>query len=198
MAKAKTTEKASLPLKERAVQAALSLAVKQGWAATSLQDIARACKCSLADLHDIFEDRNDILAAYGRQIDHKVMERISIDPTSPERDRLFDVMMERFDALNDDRDAVISILESFRTDPKQAVITLPHLGRSMIWMLEAAGIEANGPKGAMTALGLTGVYLYTLRAWKEDISSDMGKTMAALDKALGQAESAVQFLGRFI
>ena len=198
MTKAQTTKKTALPLKEQAIQVAFDLALKHGWGGVTLNDIARVCKCSLADLHDIFEDRNDILAAYGRQVDRKVMERLSIDITSPERDRLFDVLMDRFDVLNEDRNALVSILNSFRTDPKQVAITLPHLGRSMVWMLEAAGIEANGPKGAMTALGLTGVYLYTLRAWKDDKSPDMGKTMAALDKALGQAESAVQFLGRFI
>ena len=58
----------------------------------------------------------------------------------------------------------------------------------MIWMLEAAGIPANGPRGAVIALGLAGIYLYTLRIWVGDNSPDMGKTMAALDRALDRAE----------
>lgn len=192
MTKAKTAKKDTLPLKDRAVRAALNLAAEKGWDKTGLQDIAKRCKCSLADLNEIFEDRGEILAAYERQIDRRVLAQVGKpDLTTPERDRLFDVLMERFDVLGEDRAAVVSILKSFRLDPKQAVIGIPHLGKSMLWMLEAAGIDSAGAKGAVTALGLIGVYLYTLKAWMDDESEDQSKTMAALDKALGRAEKLV-------
>jgi hypothetical protein len=97
--------------------------------------------------------------------------------------------MERFDALNEQRAGIVAILDSFRHDPKQAVITLPHLGRSMSWMLDAAGIDTGGVKGLMKIAGLTAVYLDTLRAWKDDDSEDMAKTMAALDRNLARAET---------
>jgi AcrR family transcriptional regulator len=189
MTKAKTAKKETLPLKERAIRTALDLAAKAGWATVSMQDIAIKCKCTLAELHDVFEDRADILTAYERSVDRRVLEGIGKpDMDQPERDRLFDVLMERFDVLGEDREALKSVLQSFRTDPKQAVIGLPHLGKSMIWMLEAAGIEANGAKGAVKALGLMGVYLYALKAWMDDDSADLSKTMAALDRALSRAE----------
>jgi len=195
MTTAKSSKKSTAPLKDRAVRAALDLAAEKGWDKTGFQDIARRCKCTLADLNEIFEDRGDILAAYERQIDRRVLAQIGKpDLTTSERDRLFDVMMERFDVLNEDRAAAVSILKSFRTDPKQAVIGIPHLGKSMLWMLEAAGIDANGAKGALTAFGLIGVYLYTLKAWMDDDSEDQSKTMAALDKALGRAEKLASLL----
>lgn len=189
MTKAKTTKKETLPLKERAVRAALDLAAVTGWGAVSMQDIAAKCKCTLGELHDVFEERGDILTAYGRSVDRRVMDGVGKpDMSQSERDRLFDVMMERFDVLGEDREALKSVLQSFSTDPKQAIIGLPHLGKSMVWMLECAGIEANGAKGAVKALGLLGVYLYTLKAWMDDDSEDLSKTMAALDRALGRAE----------
>lgn len=194
MATAKTPKKPAQPLKDRAVGAALTLAAKKNWGDVTMQDIAKACKCSLADLHEIFEDRQDILNAYGRQIDRHVMERVAKDPEGPERDRLFDVLMERFDVLNENRAGVQSILKSFCTAPKNAIISLPHLGRSMVWMLEVAGIDANGPRGAATALGLLGVHLYALKVWMDDDSDDMGKTMAALDRGLERAEQMAGFL----
>jgi AcrR family transcriptional regulator len=191
----KSAKKATLPLKGRAVRAALDLAAEKGWDKTGLQDIAKRCKCSLADLNDIFEDRGEILAAYERQIDRRVLAQVGKpDLTTPERDRLFDVLMERFDVLGEDRAAVVSILKSFRLDPKQAVIGIPHLGKSMLWMLEAAGVESAGAKGALTAFGLIGVYLYTLKAWMDDDSEDQSKTMAALDRALGRAETLAGFI----
>lgn len=194
MAKAKSPKKPALPLRERAVRAALGLAARQPWSAVTMRDIARAAKCTLAELYDVFEDRHDILAAYGRQLDRRVMESVTVDGGAPERDLLFDVLMARFDVLNEDRAAVVSILKSFCTAPKDALISLPHLGRSMVRMLEAAAIDPNGPRGTATALGLAGVYLYTLKAWMDDESEDMGKTMAALDRALGRAEQAAGFL----
>ena len=58
----------------------------------------------------------------------------------------------------------------------------------MSWMLEAAGIDASGLKGALKAKGLALVWLATLRAFLADDGEDLGATMAALDKALKRAE----------
>jgi hypothetical protein len=99
------------------------------------------------------------------------------------------MLMERFERLNKDRAAVVSILGSFKDDPKQMVISLPHLGRSMTWILEAAGIETLGWRGALRVAGLSVVYLYVLRVWTGDDTPDMPKTMAALDRALARVES---------
>ncbi len=179
------------PLKERAVSAALDLASRMGWDMITMTDIADKAHASLADLYDIFDDKTDILVAYGRMIDKKVLEAYAEpDPSMNERDRLFEIFMERFDILNDNREALVSILKSFITDPKQAVISLPHLGRSMSWMLEAAGIDTSGIKGAIKVTGLTIIYLDVLRAWVKDDTRDMAKTMAALDRDLNRAVQA--------
>lgn len=183
------------PLKERAVRAALDLAAARGWGDVAMQDIARQCKCSLGDLQDVFEDRSDILASYERMVDKKVLENVSApDLNSPEKDRLFDVLMERLDVLNEDREGVVAIIRAVRRDPKQVLIGCPYMGKSMVWMLEAAGINTTGPKGSLTALGLLGVYLYALNTWIDDDSEDMAKTMAALDKALGRAVQVASLL----
>lgn len=183
------TVKAKMSPREKAVRAALKLAAKKGWDRVSLRAVAAETKIPLHDLHDIFEDRADILAAYGRMIDRQVMEQTGApDPALSARDRLFDILMARFDVLNEDRKAVQSILRAVKCDPKQAIITLPHVARSMSWMLEAAGIETADWRGAAKVLGLAAVYLKTLWIWLDDNSEDMAKTMAALDKGLEQAE----------
>jgi len=68
--------------------------------------------------------------------------------------------------------------------------------RSMQWMLEAAGVDATGPRGLLRAEGLLAVWLWTVRAWKGDESEDLSATMSALDKALDRAEQAEMWLGR--
>jgi AcrR family transcriptional regulator len=191
----KTAQKAQTSPREAAVRAALALAAEGGWMAVGMHDISEKSGISLPDLHEIFADRYDILAAYGRMLDRRMLEAAGpIDPDTSERDRLFDLLMERFDLLNEDRAGVCAILESFLPDPKQAVISLPHLCRSMAWTLDAAGIGTGGMKGIVRIMGLTGLYLDTLRTWKEDESEDLARTMAALDKNLARAESwAVRF-----
>ncbi len=169
--------------------AALDLSARMGWDMVTLTDIADGAACSLAELSEVFEDKADILGVYGRQVDRKVLEACADpDPSMPERERLFEILMERFDVLSGDRAALVSIVQSFVRDPKQAVIGVPHLGRSMAWMLEAAGIETNGLRGAVRVMGLSGVYLYVLKVWMADESEDLARTMAALDRALDRAE----------
>ena len=188
--------KKKMHTKEDLVKVALEQATQLGWAYVTLHDIADAAGITLSELHTHFDDRSDILVALGRHIDRRVLEAFDkVEVGASPRDRLFDVMMERFDVLNDYRDGVIAILHSFRFDPKEAVISCPHLCRSMSWMLEASGIETNGFRGAAKIIGLTGVYLKVLKTWKDDESPDMGKTMAVLDKHLGQAENLANKFG---
>ncbi|MCB9983312.1 MAG: TetR family transcriptional regulator [Rhodospirillales bacterium] len=190
---AKKTEK---DLKQAIVEKTLALAEQQSWDSVGLPDIAQAAGLTLAEMYDLVEDKGDILALFGRMIDRRVLEAIGpSDANVSERDRLFDLLMERFDVLNEYRPGLVSILQSFRFDPKQAVIAAPHLCRSMSWMLEAAGIETGGITGAVKVAGLTGVYLKTLRVWRDDESADLAKVMAALDKDLGRVERAANTLG---
>lgn len=182
-------------IKSGIVAAALALAEEQGWEYTTLRDIAQRCDLTPAELYDVIEDKNDVLVLLGRLIDKRVLEGLAVDDEASPRDRLFDILMDRFEVLNDYRGGLIAILESFKYDPKQLVISCPHLCRSMSWMLECAGIETSGIKGAMKVAGLTGIYLNILRTWKTDESPDLSKTMAATDKALERAERTADAFG---
>ena len=182
-------------VKHMIVLKALALAQRQGWAQVTLAGIAREAGLSLPDLFDVIDDKTDILALLGRQIDRRVLAAAEVpDPDIAPRDRLFDILMERYDILNDYRGGLVAILEAWRVEPQQAVIACPHLCRSMSWMLAAAGIDTGGGRGAVKIAGLTGIYLKNLRVWKDDDSADLAKVMAALDKDLGRA---AQFAGIF-
>lgn len=183
-------------MKEKLVREAMELAAELGWEFLTLRDVAERGGISLAELRMYFADKSDILTALGAMIDREVLGQMEdLDPAASPRDVLFDVMMERFDVLNRYRAGIVSVFHSFRLEPKQALLSMPHLFRSMEWMLEAAGIDSNGFKGAAKVVGLTGVYLKGVRVWIKDDSPDMGKTMAELDKALGRAEKMAGYIG---
>lgn len=192
----KQQKDASKHSKEELVESALEIAAREGWQNLTLAGLAKANKTTLARLHEHFEDKGDILAALSRMIDKQVLEAAGEpDPELSPRDKLFDLLMERYEALNEYRPGLISVLESFKSDPKQIFIGLPHLCKSMNWMLEAAGQDANGWDGALRLAGLTGLYIKNLRVWASDESADLAKVMAALDKDLGRAESLAKSIG---
>jgi AcrR family transcriptional regulator len=187
-------------LRARIPEVAMELSAEIGWAHVTLAELAEKLGLSMAELYDHVDDKTDVLVLLGRLIDRKVLENIEVPEagdlsSTSARDRLFDVMMERYDVLNDYRAGLMTVLESFSFDPKQAVISMPHLCRSMSWMLEAAAIETNGVRGALKVAGLSALYLKVLKTWREDDSTDMGKVMAALDKDLGHVEQAANTFG---
>lgn len=176
--------------------AALQVAGRMPWEQVTLQDIAKAAKISLKALRGHIEAKDDILAAYGRRVDEALLESMqgTFSSAAEEREKLFDILMERFDILNRDRAAVISIAKSMTFSPPQVIATLPHVMRSMLWMLEMAEADVAGLKGCLRVVGLTGVYLYALKVFIEDESTDLAKTMAAVDSALARAEKISGFI----
>jgi len=128
-------------------------------------------------------------------MDHAVLAGTIPGQDGPARDRIFDVLMRRLDAMQPHREGILRLIEDMRRDPLLALALAPHIGVSMRWMLEAAEIEAKSCEARLLALGLTGVWLATIRAWARDDSPDMGSTMAALDSALDRAERIARTLG---
>lgn len=177
---------------DRAIDAALSLAAEAGWRHTTLADIAEAAKLSLAELYGLYRSKQSILSAFVRRIDRAVLASGPAEGAAP-RDRLFDVLMRRFEALQPYRAGVEAIVRDSGFDPLSALCGGPRLLRSMAWMLETAGLESQGFAGAARTKGLAVVYLATMRVWLGDDTADLSRTLAALDKRLGRAETLANF-----
>ncbi|MGD8325513.1 MAG: hypothetical protein PVF65_01230 [Sphingomonadales bacterium] len=111
---------------------------------------------------------------------------ISLDDSA--RDRLFDVLMMRFDQLQAHRSAVQSIAKSAPSDPKMLRALVCALPKSMRVMLRLAHIRADGVEGRLKAQVLSLLWLRVARHWMRDGSEDMAETMATLDKELAQIE----------
>lgn len=188
-------KKADIP--RHIVATAIGLAATQGWRDTTLSDIAAAAKLTLAEVHGHYRSKAAILAAFSRQIDAAVL--AGDDPEladQPAADRLFDVLMRRFDALSPHKAGVRAILGDSLGDPFALVSGACALECSMTWMLAAARIESSGLGGSLRVKGLAAIYLAVLRVWLADDSDDMATTMAALDKRLRQVDAALAALGR--
>jgi hypothetical protein len=167
--------------------AVMGLAATAGWRRLNLAEIAEAAGLTLADLQRDHGGKSRILGAFADYIDEQVMLEQSEDGTP--RDRLFDVLMRRFDALSPYKEGLAVILrEGGGGGVCAAICGGQRLLRSMAWSLEAAGIGSAGLVGAVRTKGLALVYAGAFLTWLRDDTEDMSRTMATLDRNLAQAE----------
>jgi ubiquinone biosynthesis protein COQ9 len=161
---------------------------EHGWPGLTMGRLAAESGVSLAELRERFPSRLDALILHGKRVDHAVLAGTVPGQGGAARDRLFDVLMRRLDAMQPNRAGILRFLRDMRRDPSLAALLGPQLSLSMRWMLDAAEIGGDGCRRRAISLGLVGVWLAAVRAWAEDESEDLGTTMAALDRALDRAE----------
>lgn len=196
MVEKRTTRKP--PLRARAIAATFDLMAVEGWSGLTLSDIAKAAEASLPELFEAFPSKVAIVNAYMDDVDKAVLKGAAAADES-KRDRLFDIVMRRFDTLADRKNALRALSRDIACDPLAAACLGLRLRRSLVWMLEAAGVSASGIMGALRVKAFGLIYAATARVWLDDDSEDSAKTMAFLDKRLKQAEqwaTTCQSLGR--
>ena len=177
--------------KGRILAAALACAAKEDWAKVTLLDIAEAANLPLSDLRGVFVSKTDIIAALLRAVDDEVLKRAPKRSEGQEtRDRLFDIIMTRFDVLGPHKAALKSI---YRSGPADFGLAAPLLS-SQHWMLQAAGIGTDGAAGALRVTGLAVAYASVFRTWLDDDDPGLARTMAALDRRLRRGERALSGL----
>ncbi|WP_425406302.1 hypothetical protein [Hwanghaeella sp.] len=196
---AKASKKSSRAKKQRPdpVAAFMTLLAERGWRGVSLPDVAEAAGMPLDEFSRQYWNKTDLLTAFQRRIDEQVLADTGPpDDEETPRDRLFDILMRRFDALLPYKDALRRLSRDLPRDPIAALVWARGLKQSMSWMLAAVGAGGNGVCGLFSTKGLIVVWLFAVRAWLTDDSPDMSKTMAALDKALARAEAIATTMRR--
>ena len=172
---------------------AMTQAEALGWHRVTVAGAAREAALPLDRARARFPVRAAILSKLGLLADQAAL--VDEGSTGTTRERLFDVLMRRFDVFQQYRGGVRMVLRGLPFDPGMALMLAGATQTSMAWMAQAAGLDTGGVAGALRVSGLVGVWLQTLRAWDRDDSPDLSGTMVALDRALDRAESIGRFLG---
>ena len=183
---------------QKIIDASLKLAEERGWRPLGLPEIAEAAGVSLAELHRHFVSKQAILDGFSQRIDSALLDELDedLELEEPARDRLFDVLMRRFDLLQPYRPALARITYDQLNDPLALCGSLRQLLQSMRWMLEGARIGTSGLVGAVRVKALVAIYLSVIPVWLRDETADQSKTMAALDARLRRVEGVIDRLGR--
>lgn len=175
------------------IDAMLRLAASRGWSGLSMGDIAASADVPLRECQTLFLDKIALLAAYLARLDREMRQKLAgqgaLDPDRlSARERLFDVIMTRFEVMAPDRAALARIRADLRCDPIALVGLLPAVRRSLESILQAAGLDSPGLRGLVRRQGLALVLARVTLVWLADDSQDMGRTMAALDRSLLRIE----------
>ncbi len=158
-------------------------------------DVAGRAEVTLAALRGEFGSLLAIYAAYIKDIDRKVLAGGEAEMAEePPRERLFDVLMRRIEALAPHKEAIRSLLGSVRRNPGLAFALNGLALRSQQWMLTAAGIEAAGPRGMLRAQGAALMFARVLPTFVDDDDPGLARTMAALDRALARGQRWAGFV----
>jgi hypothetical protein len=173
----------------KAIRAALELAAERGWNAQSFVDTGQRAGLTLADLRREFACKSDILRAFQAEVDAETLSKTrAAAPEQSARDRLFDIIMTRFEVMAPYRPALRRILADLCCRPAEAAPLFCSSLVSQYWMLEGAGAKLDGPGAGLRVVGLAAIYGKTMRVWFDDASPGLDRTMATLDRRLRKGE----------
>lgn len=182
--------------RDKAVDALMMLLADHSFEEIGLAEVADKAGLKLSQLRAEFGSVLAIYAQHIKDIDRIVLAGGDEDMADePPRERLFDVLMRRLEAMAPYREAVRSIILSARRSPGLAFALNAMAVRSQTWMLEAAGIGTAGPRGALRAQGAAVLFARVLSVWVDEEDESLDRSMAALDRGLVAAERWAGFLG---
>ncbi len=182
---------------EKIDTALCELIVERGWAGLGMAELAERAGLDLATLYEAVGGRTRALIEALARIDRQVLAGGAADAAESPRDRLFEIMMRRYDALVPWRAALKRLGRELPFDPPAMLALTLASERAMGRMLEAARLSSAGLAGQMRLRGLLAVHLAVLRRFLDDDSPDLSVTMKALDSRLKGIERWAQTLERF-
>ena len=183
----------SMSRRDAIVEATMRLAADQPWNDIDIGDIAREAGVRLAEFRDLFPSKGAVLGAFSRKIDRAVLQGTTDELAGePARERVFDVMMRRIDAMTPYKRALRRIAFAVRFDPVTLAALNPVGLNSQRFMLAAAGISTEGPLGLIKLQGAVVVFANTLDTWLEDDDPALAKTMARLDRELRRGDRVLE------
>lgn len=166
----------------------LAVFARDGWRGAAPEAAAGEAGLDAGAVLTSLGDRWDAVAALSARIDRMALGEASAGNGLSTRERLFDLLMARFDALQAQREGFVALIDAARSDPALGLFLLSRLTRAMRRTAEAAGVDTGGWRGPLRVRALLALYIDVARTWQRDEEPDMARTMRALDAALARAE----------
>jgi len=175
---------------ERIIAATLKLAKFNRWKNISMKIISEEAKIPLSEIIKILPTKTAILIEFNRLVDKRLSENNhNNEETANSRDLLFELLMERFDILNENKEALVNIMKSIaKESPVTGIIGIISSLQSITRIMEICAIPNRGLLGKFRLKAVFAIYLKAMYCWLEDDTPGLSKTMADLDKSLTRLE----------
>jgi AcrR family transcriptional regulator len=158
-------------LRDRIVDTAIDLAEQEGWEGLRLRKVAERCGVDLADVLSEFRDIDAVANAwFERALAAMLQPPEPGFEGRPTGERVHSVMMRWFDATAAHRRLTGEMIRTklYTSHPHHWVPMVFSLSRLIHWVREAAMLDAGGRQRQAEEIGLTLVFLRTLREWLRD------------------------------
>ena len=182
--------------RDKAIDALMALLAEHSFEEIGLAEVAGRAGLKLSQLRAEFGSTLAILAAHIKDIDRAVLAGGDADMAEePPRERLFDVLMRRLEALAPYKEAVRSMLRSARRNPGLALALNAMAVRSQTLDAGSRRHRRRPARAArLRAQGAALMFARVLGVWLDDDEPGLDRTMAALDRGLASAERWAGFL----
>ena len=97
----------------------LKLLSKKSWKILSLKEVKQKTKVKLFD--ELIKNKQELLNNINSYFDYSLSLQIKNLEDSSHKDMLFEILMMRFDILQNNRNAILSIFKSFKHKPKELI-----------------------------------------------------------------------------
>ena len=162
---------------------------KIGWEEFSMERFAAENKYKTSEIKNLISNKNDLLIEFSKMIDEKVELNIHVEEfeNSDVKDNIFELIMMRFDAMTPFKGGLKKIINEIKSP-----IILKEISQnilvSMDFYLEFSNAYDETIFDVIKKKSLFLIYSYCFKAWLNDDSKELSKTMSELDRLLNYAE----------
>ncbi len=190
----------SIEIEKKYITKGFDLIKDIGWEAFSIEKLSVKENIPLNDLKVYFKCKYSIVDRFSKMIDKKIESKLRIQDfnNSSKKDILFELIMMRFDEMEEFKRSLARVLDASKNKPLLISIITKNVLNTMDFFLELSNSYNNYAFDVLKKNFLFLIYSITFKTWLSDNTEDLSKTMAELDKLLSTAEDFQQKVSSFL
>jgi len=190
----------SMEIEKNYIKKGFDLINDIGWEEFSIEKLSTRESIPLNDLKLYFKCKYSIVDKFSRMIDKNIESKLRIQDfkDSSKKDILFELIMMRFDEMEEFKSSLAKVLDASKNKPLLISIITKNVMNTMDFFLELSNSYNNYAFDVLKKNFLFIIYSITFKTWLSDNTNDLSKTMAELDKLLSTAENFQQKVSSFL
>ena len=190
----------SIEIEKNYIKKGFNLINDIGWEEFSIEKLSIREKIPINELKIYFKCKYSIVDRFSKLIDKNIESKLRIQDfeNSSKKDILFELMMMRFDEMDEFKSSLAKILDASKNKPLLISIITKNVMNTMDFFLELSNSYNNYAFDFLKKNFLFLIYSITFKTWLSDNTEDLSKTMAELDRLLSMAENFQQKVSSFL